>query len=55
MCINTYIDEEKGVLTEDDALAGAMDIIAEIVSDDAISKYYKENCSDTGVIVSCCK
>ena len=30
-----YIDEEKEVLTTDDALCGAMDIIAEIISDNA--------------------
>ena len=30
-----YIDEEKGVLTAEDALAGASDIIAEAVSDNA--------------------
>lgn len=30
-----YISEEKGVATTDDALAGARDIIAEIVSEDA--------------------
>ncbi len=30
-----YVDEEKGVATAEDALAGAKDIIAEIVSDDA--------------------
>ena len=30
-----YIDEEKVVSTEKEALAGAMDIIAEIISDDA--------------------
>ena len=30
-----YIDEEKGVATVDEAIAGAKDIIAEIVSDDA--------------------
>jgi uncharacterized protein len=30
-----YIDSEKGVETADDALAGAMDIIAENISDDA--------------------
>ncbi|NLL81217.1 MAG: RNA-binding transcriptional accessory protein [Tissierellia bacterium] len=53
LCINTYIDEEKGVLTEDDALAGAMDIIAEIVSDDAdIRSIIKKIAQDTGVIVS---
>ena len=30
-----YVDEEKGVATADEAIAGAKDIIAEIVSDDA--------------------
>lgn len=30
-----YIDEEKGIKTVDEAIAGAKDIIAEIVSDDA--------------------
>ncbi|MDR7856874.1 Tex family protein [Tissierella sp.] len=30
----SFIDEEKGVNNEEEALAGAMDIIAEIVSDD---------------------
>ena len=30
-----YVDEEKGVVTVDEAIAGAKDIIAEIVSDDA--------------------
>jgi len=30
-----YINEEKEVLTPEDAIAGAMDIIAELVSDDA--------------------
>lgn len=30
-----YIDEEKGVVTAEDALAGAMDILAEEISDDA--------------------
>ena len=30
-----YIDEEKGVLSADEALAGAMDIIAEEISDNA--------------------
>lgn len=30
-----FIDEEKGVNTGEEALAGAMDIIAEIISDDA--------------------
>ena len=31
----TYIDEEKGVATVGDAIQGAMDIIAEILADDA--------------------
>ncbi len=31
----TYIDEEKGVKNEKEAIAGAMDIIAERISDDA--------------------
>lgn len=31
----SYIDEEKGVNTEEEALIGAMDIIAEIISDNA--------------------
>ncbi len=30
-----YINEEKGVLTAEDAIAGAMDIIAEFISDNA--------------------
>ncbi len=33
---SAYIDEEKGVLTAQEALDGARDIIAEIVSDDAL-------------------
>ena len=33
--ILSYIDEEKGVNTREEALAGAMDIIAEIISDNA--------------------
>ena len=30
-----YIDEEKKVLTADEAINGALDIVAEIISDDA--------------------
>ncbi len=37
---NTFIDSEKGVETVEDAISGAMDIIAENISDDA--KYRKE-------------
>lgn len=33
--VKTFINEEKEVANEEEALAGAMDIIAEIVSDDA--------------------
>ena len=33
--VENYIDEERGVTTTDEALDGAMDIIAEIISDDA--------------------
>lgn len=33
--VKEYIHEEKGVKTEEEALAGAMDIIAEIISDNA--------------------
>ncbi len=32
---NEYINEEKGVLSQEDAIAGAMDIIAEFISDNA--------------------
>ena len=34
-CAADYINEEKGVKSEKEALSGAMDIIAEIISDDA--------------------
>ena len=44
-----YVDEEKGVPTAEDALQGAMDIIAEAVSDDAgvrarLKAYYHREC-----------
>lgn len=44
----TYVDEEKGVSTLDEALSGACDIIAEKVSDDAelrkkLRDYFAEN------------
>lgn len=43
-----YVNEEKGVPTAEDALQGAMDIIAETVSDDAavrtrLKTYYHQN------------
>jgi uncharacterized protein len=45
-----YVDEEKDVATPEDALQGAMDIIAEAVSDDAavrarLKAYYHRECS----------
>lgn len=49
----SYIDPEKGVNSADDALAGAMDIIAEDVSDDAeIRKNVRQLFFKHGVLVS---
>ena len=46
-----YIDHEKGVETGEDALQGAMDIIAEKISDDAdIRKRMRFVCSAHGVL-----
>ena len=46
-----YIDAEKGVETEQDAIKGALDIIAEVISDDAdIRKYIRKLSIDHGVI-----
>ena len=46
-----YIDPEKGVETAEDALAGASDIIAEMISDDAeIRKMLREFIAATGVL-----
>ena len=48
-----YIDEEKGVFTEEEALAGASDIIAEAISDDAsIRTRLKALIRQTGVLRS---
>ncbi|MBE6838950.1 MAG: RNA-binding transcriptional accessory protein [Ruminococcus sp.] len=48
-----FIDEEKGVATVDDALQGAMDIIAEDISDDAaLRKKMRELYFRSGVIAS---
>lgn len=48
-----YINEEKEVNSTEDAIKGAMDIIAEIVSDDAkIRKYIRELALREGVIVT---
>ena len=46
-----YIDSEKGVEAVEDAIKGALDIIAEVVSDDAdIRKYIRKLSIDHGVI-----
>ncbi len=51
-----YINEEKGVNTEKDAINGAMDIIAESVSDDAdYRKYIRDITFKEGSIVSLAK
>ena len=48
-----YIDPEKGVEAADDALAGASDIIAEMISDDAeIREMLREFIASTGVLRS---
>lgn len=48
-----YIDEEKEVKSSEEALKGARDIIAEIVSDDAkVRKYIRELALREGVIAS---
>ncbi len=46
-----YINEELGVLTREDALAGALDIIAEMLSDDAdIRKRMRFVCMAHGIL-----
>ena len=48
-----YINEEKEVLTEDDAISGALDIIAENIADDAdYRKKIKSFCFKEAVIAS---
>jgi uncharacterized protein len=48
-----YVDSEKGVETVEDALAGASDIIAEMISDDAeIRKILREFINVNGLLVS---
>ena len=48
-----YLDEEKQVNTIEDALKGANDIIAEIISDNAeIRKHIRENALKYGIIVT---
>ena len=49
----SFVDEEKGVLSVDEALQGAMDIIAEQVSDSAeIRKRLREIARKNGVLTS---
>ncbi|MDD4545840.1 MAG: Tex family protein, partial [Oscillospiraceae bacterium] len=49
----TYIDEEKGVQTAEDALQGAQDIIAEMISDDAgIRRRLRVVCMESGQLTS---
>jgi len=48
-----YIDEEKGVENTEDALTGARDIVAEVISDDAeIRKTIRQLTHKKGVIVT---
>lgn len=48
-----YIDNEKGVVTADDALSGAMDIIAENISDNAdFRKRLREITIEYGIITA---
>lgn len=52
IAIGKFVDEEKGVKDEEEALAGAMDIIAEIISDDADNReILKKILWDKGIIV----
>ena len=49
----SYVDEEKGVASPEEALAGAMDIIAEMISDDAsIRKRLRYVAMNYAVLVS---
>lgn len=51
-----YVSEEKGVESEADAIAGAMDIIAEAISDEADYRTYIRNTTfKEGMIVSTAK
>lgn len=48
-----YIDEEKGVKSEEEAIQGAKDIIAEIISDNAdYRKWIRKNTYTEGSIIS---
>ena len=48
-----YIDEEKGVKNEEEAIAGALDIIAEMISDNADTrKLVRETTRNKGLLLS---
>ncbi|MBN1480254.1 RNA-binding transcriptional accessory protein [candidate division KSB1 bacterium] len=48
-----YIDVEKGVLSAEEALAGARDIVAEVISENAdIRKLIRERTQEKGLLVS---
>ena len=51
MAVEGFLDEEKDVNTSEEALAGAMDIIAEIISDDAeYRRILKDRIYNNGVL-----
>ncbi len=51
-----YLSEEKGVSTVEEAIAGARDIIAEMISDDAAHRtYIRQATMEEGIIVSTLK
>lgn len=51
-----YISEEKGVLSAEEAVQGAKDIIAEAISDDADFRLYIRNATvEEGIVVSTAK
>ena len=50
---NSFISEEKEVLSAEEAIAGALDIIAEDISDNAkFRKYIKKVCYREGILVT---
>lgn len=50
-CAEDFFNEEKGILTVEDALQGAMDIIAEQLSDDAeLRRILREYVQKTGIL-----
>ncbi len=52
-CANQFVDPKKGVETAEEALAGARDIVAEVISDDAeVRKAIREKTRRTGFLCS---